>query len=448
MQRLELSQVALIVGGVLRGEDREVRRIVTDTRDCGESDLFVAIRGERFDPHDFLDKAASASAAIVERVPENAPPSLPMVVVDSARIALADLARHHRRSLVQTKVVSIAGSNGKTGTKHLLHAALSQTLRGTTSPKSFNNDIGVPLTLLPVDPNDDYVVVEVGTNHPGEVEPLSKIALPDVAIITSIGEEHLEGLGDLDGVRRENATIVAGMDADGVLILPGDEPRLRELCDFGDQVITFGTGEACDYRATDVRTGYDGTRFRINGKPASVPALGLHAATNAAAAFAAAVAIGVDPADALRGLASAEMPAMRMQILDLPSGIRLINDAYNANPASMRAALATLRDLDHAGRKVAVLGTMLELGGESERYHRETGREAVGVDLLIGVGSGGKVAVEAAISNGLSAANTHHFDDAAAAAAVARSLLREGDLVLLKASRGVGLERIAETLTE
>ena len=425
-----------------------VSRVTTDTREAGEGDLFVAIRGERFDPHDFLEKAAAASGAVVERVPDDAPPSLPLVVVENARVALGDLARHHRRSLTKTKVIAVAGSNGKTGTKHLLHAALSPTRRGTTSPKSFNNDIGVPLTLLPVDPADDYVIVEVGTNHPGEVEPLSRIALPDVAIITSIGEEHLEGLGDLDGVRRENAKITAGMDGDGVLILPGGEPRLRELCDFRGRVVTFGATADCDVRVADVHTGYDGTRFRINGIEAFVPALGLHAASNATAAFAAAVAIGVDPADAIRGLASAEMPSMRMQIVDLPGGVRLINDAYNANPASLRAALATLRDLDHAGRKVAVIGTMLELGEQSDRYHREAGglAAAAGFDLLIGVGDGGVIVVEAAQAAGLSAQSAHTFATSEEAAEAMPSLVRGGDLLLLKGSRGVGLERIATAL--
>lgn len=452
MTPLTLAQVRTILHAQPGNlPDRTVARVTTDTRDVREGDLFVALRGERFDPHDFVNKAANATAAVVERVPKEAPPDLTLFLVDDTRKALGALARHHRQSLRHTQVVAVAGSNGKTGTKHLVHAALSGHLKGTVSPKSFNNDIGVPLTLLPVEPQDDYVVIECGTNHPGEIEVLSRIAEPDMAVITSIGEEHLEGLGDLAGVRQENARITAGMKSAGTLILPGDDRPLVAICNgYAGRKVTFGLDSRNDLFATDVRTGFDGTRFGLNGSRTEVfvPAMGLHTATNTLAALAVARRLGVPEDVALAGLAKATGPAMRLEKLEA-NGVTILNDAYNANPASMAAALATLRALPHAGRKLAVLGDMLELGPAGDDYHRAAGRQAAeaGVDLLVCVGMGGSLMAAGAVRAGLSSTHVHAFADAKAAAHAVTEMARPGDLVLLKASRGIGLERVAEALT-
>ncbi len=431
---------------------RTVERVSTDTRTVVEGDLFIALSGDSFDAHDFLDKATHAAAAIVERVPVNAPAELPLIVVPNARKALGELARMHRRALKHTKVIAVAGSNGKTGTKHLIHAALSGHLRGTASPKSFNNDIGVPLTLLPVVPRDDYVIVECGTNHPGEIEALSKIAEPDIAVITGIGAEHLEGLGDLNGVRRENAAISVGMSRQGLLIVNGDDKGLAANCaSYGGKRVTFGLESRNDLFATDIICDADGVRFKLNGSRVvvTVPLLGRHNASNALAAIAVARRLGVPDAKMLAGLAQVIGPEMRMQRIDV-GGIRLINDAYNANPQSMEAALITLRDFPNDGRKIAILGDMLELGTESDRFHRDAGQQAAtyGADVLICVGPGGSLLAAAAVRAGVESARVWSFPDSIEAARDVPAMLRTGDLVLLKASRGMRLERIAEAIAK
>ena len=447
MNALTLQQAAGIVGGTADAlPPRTVARVGTDTRRVEAGDLFVALRGERFDAHDFLHAAGHAAAAIVEREPADAPPGLPLIVVPDARRALGDLARHHRRSLTNTTVIAVAGSNGKTGTKRLIHTALSGTLHGTASPASFNNDVGVPLSLLPVDSADDYVVIECGTNAPGEVAYLSGVCGPDVAVVTSIGEEHLEGLGDLDGVRRENAAITTGMNANGVLFLNGDDAGLRDACrDFTGEIITFGFDAENDLPVSGVACDAGGTRFTLGGHDWRVPLLGRHNATNAAAAIAVARHLGVADDAIAEGLATAEPPPMRMQVRKA-GGVTIVNDAYNANPASMRAALGTLRDLlpeaaaSTDGRRVAVLGDMLELGDRSEHYHREVGGHLEDLGLLARVGP---------LAAGIDAAcETLTYPDAAAAADDLPRHLRPGDVVLLKASRGVRLEVVADAIAD
>ena len=434
----------------LDASDGEVSRVSTDTRAVAPGSLFVALRGERFDAHDYLAQArdAGAVAAVVDRAPPDAPADLPLIVVADTRRALGDLARHVRGRFDKTKVVAVAGSNGKTGTKRLIHAALSSRLTGTASPKSFNNDVGVPLTLLAVEPEHDYVVVEIGTNGPGEVAHLSRIARPDVAVITNCGPEHLEGLGDLAGVRRENAAITEGMTADGTLVVNGDDPPLLEaVAGCAGRVVTFGLGEANDYRAVDVTTDFDGVGFTLDGRPVRVPMLGRHNAINALAALAVCDVLGVPAEHAIAALATATGPEMRLEVVEV-NGVKVLNDAYNANPASVAAALETLRDLPHAGRKVAVLGEMLEMGDLSDRYHHEAGTLAAtcGLALLAGVGRGGAIIADAAVAARFDAANVRRFNDAESAGVALAGELAVGDLVLLKASRGVRLERVLNAL--
>jgi UDP-N-acetylmuramoyl-tripeptide--D-alanyl-D-alanine ligase len=427
--------------------DRTVERVSTDTRTLVEGDLFVALRGDRFDAHDHLDQASRAAAAVVERVPDSAPADLPMIVVPDARRALGDLARHHRQALRHTKVIAVAGSNGKTTTKGLIHAALAGSLRGTASPASFNNDVGVPLTLLPVSPRDDYVIVECGTNHPGEIARLSDIARPDIAVITSIGEEHLEGLGDLEGVRHENAAITAGMGDKAMLVLPDEADLVRHLAGFSGRRLTIGLGEACDLFAADVHGDLAGVRFRLNAGPCEfeIPIAGIHTVTNALAAIAVAKRFGLSDQAIAAGLAGARSPAMRMERSER-EGVVFVNDAYNANPASMRAALRTLAEAEVPDRRIAVLGEMLELGEQSDAYHRDLGRHAAeaGLDRLLCVGHRATVTAEAAVAAGMASKVVDVCDTVQAAADRLASLTRPGDTVLLKASRGLRLEQILE----
>ena len=441
-------------GSTHRLPDVQVTSVSTDTRALSPGALFVAVRGERYDGHEYLPhaKAAGALAAIVDHKPAAAPADLPLIEVPNTRKALGKLANHARRQLKHTKVIAVAGSNGKTTTKHLIHAALSKHLRGTIGPRSFNNDIGVPLTLLPVSPRDDYVVVECGTNQLGEIATLSRIAEPDIAVITNTGPEHLAGLKSLAGVRTENASITTGMKPDGCLVMHGDDRELLAACSgFGGRKVSFGFDTSNNFWASSVRCGFDGARFNLNATSVQVfvPLLGRHVALNALAAIAVARRLGVPDSAMLHGLAGATGPAMRMEQVEV-GGVRIINDAYNANPASLSAALQTLRDLPHLGRKIAILGDMLELGPMSDQYHREAGRSAAAsnLDLLVCIGLGGSLIAAGAVAAGMSGEQVLCFAAPSAALLTVRELVRPGDLVLLKGSRGIRLEQVAEGLVQ
>ena len=429
-----------------------VRAVSTDSRNVPAGALFFALKGDKFDGHDFVPKLTHAAAAVVSESVAGA--TVPQIVVDDTRHALGRLGSFVRRRLAKTRVVAIAGSNGKTGTKALVHAALSSRLIGTASPKSFNNDIGVPLTLFGAAERDDYVVLEIGTNHPGEVAHLSMMSEPDVAVITSIGEEHMEFFKTLDGVRQENAAIVDGLRPGGTVVCVNDAALVKlvraKLTDH--KVVTFGADvrathassasvaptDDADLLATNVHVGLSGTTFALGGKPFFVPMIGRHVASNATAAIAVARHLGLSDDEIRLGLATATGPEMRLEKI-VAGRVVVLNDAYNANPTSVRAAIQTLRDLDWPGRTVAVLGEMKELGDLSPAAHRDMARLAI--DAL----SRENVTLVGEAYRGLS---DHWFATAADAAAAVPQSLRDGDLVLVKASRSVKLEIVARAVAE
>jgi UDP-N-acetylmuramoyl-tripeptide--D-alanyl-D-alanine ligase len=373
-----------------------------------------------------------------------------LVVVPDTRVALGKLAKTVRMGL-RSKVIAVAGSNGKTSTKHLIDAVLRTKLKGSFSPKSFNNDIGVPLTIFPADDRQDYLVLELGTNHPGEIANLTKIAQPDIAVITNCGEEHLEFLGDVAGVRRENASVTEGLSAKGLLVVNGDDPELlAAVSDYKGKRVTFGFKETNDLFATDVQCDGGGTRFKLNGRtPIFVPLLGRHTAANALAAIAVGKRLRLSDEEIAEGLAIAKGPEMRLQLQQV-GGITLLNDAYNANPPSMKAALETLKSLEPKGRRIAILGDMRELGPAGESLHRDVGTWAasVGLDWLACVGPQSRLIAEAAKAAGMAAERVEMYDDAQMAARHVPNQLRADDLVLLKASRGVHLEIVAKAIVE
>jgi UDP-N-acetylmuramoyl-tripeptide--D-alanyl-D-alanine ligase len=372
------------------------------------------------------------------------------LIVPDTRKAMGHLARRVRRDLTAA-VIAVAGSNGKTGTKRLIDAALHTQLSGSISPKSFNNDIGVPVTIFAADPQDDYLVLEIGTNHHGEIAWLAEISQPDIAVITNCSAEHLEGLTDLDGVRRENAAITRGMSAEGLLVVNGDDPLLLQAVSaFDGRRVSFGFSPGNDLWAADVICRPDGTRFKLNGRAdVFVPLLGRHSAANALAAIAVGRELGVADDRLIAGLATATGPEMRLQ-LKLIGGISLLNDAYNANPASVRAALETLCALPARGRRIAVLGEMRELGDWAEKYHREIGAFAAQckLDALVCVGRDAAWIAQAAQEAGMEHDCITCYPDAISAAAGMVRWLSSGDLILLKASRAIGLERIATEIAQ
>ncbi|HEX4053115.1 MAG TPA: UDP-N-acetylmuramoyl-tripeptide--D-alanyl-D-alanine ligase [Tepidisphaeraceae bacterium] len=453
MNPISLAEIGNVTGAAetSAASDIAVPAICTDTRRMAAGSLFIALHGENFDGHDFLDQAAAggASAAMVDREPKTAPPALRLLRVPDTKAAMGRLARHIRQQM-RGKIIAVAGSNGKTGTKHLIHGVLREDLRGSMSPKSFNNDIGVPLTIFSADSMQDYLVLELGTNHPGEIRALTDIALPDVAIVTNCSAEHLEGLGDLDGVRRENASLVEGIAPGGLLIVNGDDPALLEATGkFTGRRVKFGFSETNDLWASNILCGLDGTNFRIEplGKQAFVPLLGRHSAVNALAAIAVGRAMNLDDGRIVENMRHATGPEMRLQLVNA-GGVRVLNDAYNANPASMRAAIVTLLLLPASGRRIAMLGDMRELGLSSAKLHREIGKLVADrfiPDLLVCVGAEAKAIAAEAIKTGMPPNRVEHFPNAAAACAVA-ARLRDGDLILLKASRAIGLEAVARAI--
>jgi UDP-N-acetylmuramoyl-tripeptide--D-alanyl-D-alanine ligase len=414
--------------------------------------LFIALNGDNHNAHEFLPQAAAggAVAALVQQPPEKSLPNVLLIEVPDTKAAMGKLANYCRKEM-RAKVVAVAGSNGKTSTKHLIDAALSGKLRGSVSPKSWNNDIGVPLTIFPADPGQDYLVLEVGTNHHGEIRPLSDMCAPDIAVITNCGADHLEFLDDLMGVRRENAQIISGLNPKGLLVVNGDDAELLSAVkDYPGQKITFGFKETNDLFATDIRCDEAGTRFSLNNsrREVFIPMLGAHSACNTLAAIAVARKLGVAEDVIISSLATAHGPEMRLA-WEPAGNIRLLNDAYNANPNSMRAALETVAMLPTNSRRIVVLGDMKELGQSSERYHREIGQyiaAANAFDQLICIGPDAALIAETAITAGYSAENTIRFEDAYSASLSLPPTLRDGDLVLLKGSRSVRLEQVAKAI--
>jgi UDP-N-acetylmuramoyl-tripeptide--D-alanyl-D-alanine ligase len=442
-------------GELLHGSPQtRVQQVSTDSRQVRSGDLFVALSGERFDGHKFVEDAARKGAAGVVVGRSHSPRSVgdcAVILVDDTRQALGRLATQYRAEF-QIPVVAVAGSNGKTTTKELVASVLSQRRSTLYSEASFNNDIGVPLTLLRMEGSHQAAVLEAGTNHPGELAPLVKMIRPDYGVLTCIGREHLEFFGDLEGVAREEGSLAELLPASGKLFLNGDDVWASAIAQRTTaRVVRVGLAEHNDWRARGVRLCKDGVTFRVSGPQAAyagsykIHLLGRHQVINALFAIAIGAEMGLEAADIARGLASCKPPKMRMQLWEF-NGIKVLDDAYNANADSMLAALRTLQELPCKGRRVAVLGDMAELGGHSEAAHEEVGGQAarLGVGQLFAIGR-----MASALARGARAAGLNRimeFGDVEAAAAAVRGFLRPGDVVLLKASRATRLERLSEII--
>ena len=434
--------------------ETRVRRVCTDSRQVKTGDLFLALRGERFDGHDFLgavvEKGAVAVVAERRSVPADCRGCV-MIAVEDTRKALGQLASEYRKDFV-LPVVAVGGSNGKTTTKELVASVLKQERVTLWSEASFNNDIGVPLTLLRLEESHQAVVLEVGTNHPGELQPLVKMAQPNYGVITSVGREHLEFFDDVAGVAREEGWLAELLPAGGKLFVNGDDEWASRAAERARaQVVRVGFAEGCDWRARAARLDTRGVTFQVDGPEVEmsgeyrIQLLGRHQVVNALLAIAVGMELGLGRASVARGLAECRPSKMRMELWEF-NGVRLLDDAYNANADSMVVALQTLRDLPCKGRRVAVLGDMAELGAHSESAHEEVGRRVVelGVDQLFAVGKMAPVTARAARGAGLN--RVFEFADVETAASAVKSFVKAGDVVLLKASRATRIERIAARL--
>ena len=437
------ARVAAALGDGPTGDGR-FGRVWTDTRTVQAGDLFVALRGPTFDGHDFLRAAVEAGAGgvVVSDGERGARLGVPVYVVADTTRALGALARFRRRAW-NGPVVGIVGSNGKTGTKELLRAALESRLAVHASAANFNNLIGVPLTLLALPDHVDVAVVEMGTNHPGEIAALRAIAEPDIVVVTSVAEEHLEGLGDLAGVMDEELSACQGVP---LAVVPAAQPDVVAAArPVAGRVLAAGL-DGGEWRAE--RWSLDAEGFGtavVGGVAVKPPARGVHHLRNAMLAMAAAEACGVSAADAARGLAAARMPAMRGSVEAVGRAL-LINDAYNANPESMRAALDLLVRVGQGRPRVAVLGSMLEMGVHSARVHDAVARAALDspVELLVGIGEF-SAAFERA---GAAPSRVITASDVESAWRALAPRLQPDAAVLLKGSRGGRLERMAPWLAE
>jgi len=449
------DELAAATGGRWTGAaPAQLSGVSTDTRSLPAGALFVALRGERFDAHDFLSEAAArgAAAAVVSEARGNDPAPLPRLVVKDTLSALGAVARLHRQRF-SPPVVGVTGSNGKTTTREMLAAILARRGPVLRSEGNLNNEVGVPLTLLGLSAEHRHAVIEMGMNHPGEIARLAAIALPQVGVVTLAAPAHLAGLGSVEAVADAKAELYQGLPPGGVAVANADDPRMLERAEAsGRRLITFSAGpeRRGDVAVLEVSQGQEGLRFLLSignrALPVHVPALvGAHNAANAAAAAAAAVALGVPDREVAEGLSQVRPVGRRLRLETLPSGLALLDDCYNANPASMRAALDTLRALAGGRRPAAVLGDMLELGDAERPAHRALGEEAArsGVQVLATFGPRSRDAALAARASGLPAFHTEDPDELAA---WARAELRPGDLLLVKGSRGMRLERLVEAL--
>jgi UDP-N-acetylmuramoyl-tripeptide--D-alanyl-D-alanine ligase len=450
-----LDQVARALAGVATGAvpsgPRPIRAVATDTRALAPGDLFVALAGERYDAHDYLAEAVQAGAAalVVNDARRAAGLGVPAYEVTDTRLALGRLARHWRRAWGQRDrlVIGVAGSNGKTSTKELLRAALGAAREVHATAANLNNLVGVPLTLLGTPPSADVAVVEMGTNAPGEIAALRAVAEPDVVVMTSIGEEHLEGLGDLAGVLREESD---AFDGAALAVTPADQPEVAEAARGRAQAVLSAGLDAGDVRAERWWLDADGSGgLVLDGVEVRTPLRGAHNLRNLMLALAAARAAGVSVADAARGLAAMPVPSMRAAWQPLGRAA-LINDAYNANPPSTRAAIDLIAAAGRAvgaspaRQRVAVLGTMRELGAHADRLHDEVARRAIDADLDVIAAVGEVADALGRVAPGDPRVVTAADPDALWPLLAPR--LAPDAVILLKASRGVRLERLVPHL--
>lgn len=456
MEPITIKFIAEATGAVLHNGDPMgmVSGVSTNSRQVKSGDLFLAIKGEAHDGHDYLPEATQrgAMAGVVAKGRESlVPPGLATLVVPDVRAAYGRLAAAYRRQF-NLSVIAVAGSNGKTTTKELIASVLRSKLETLASEASFNNDIGVPATLLRLTAAHQAAVVEAGTNHPGELAPLVAIIRPNFGVITNIGREHLEFFGDLAGVAQEEGALAEGLSADGTLFLNGDDAATPAIAArTRTRVVRVGLGEDNDWRARGVRLDRNGVTFQVIAPDQSfegeyrVNLLGRHQVMNSLFAIALGQALGLGRTDVQRGLAACKPPKMRLQLWEA-NGVRVLDDAYNANADSTLAALETLCGLPLQGRRVAVLGDMAELGEHSAAAHAEVGRRAAELQIgqLFTVGKQSGLTAQAARAAGL--LRVVEFAEVEAAARAMRGFLKPGDVVLLKASRAARFERIVETL--
>lgn len=448
MLPLQIKEIALACQGEAHGE-AQISSVCIDSRKVTPGCLFVAIKGERFDGHDFVEKAFAEGAAAV-MVHSGLPCDGPVIRVDDTRRALLRLAGYYRR-FFHIPVVGLTGSVGKTTTKEMTAAVLSKRYRTLKNEGNLNNEIGMPMTAFGLDLSFGAAVFEMGMSGFGEISRMARAAAPTVGIITNIGVSHMEQLGSQENIRKAKLELLDGMEEYAPLILNGDDPLLADVKIENHPVFYYGIERAhCRIRAQEIMQTERDLAFTISYGYGSVrvrmPVVGLHFVYDALAAFTAGLILGVAPQAAAQALGEYEPAGMRQRVKRL-GGVTVLEDCYNASPDSMRAAIRALRMLE-AKRSIAVLGDMLELGPLTSQAHAQIGAFAAqqGVDMLFAYGPAAVEMARAAKSAGLAACS--HETDASALAQQLLQTLRPGDAVLFKASRGMHLEEVIAAIYE
>ena len=457
-----LEEILKATGGrLLQGKEKtSFPGISTDSRTVAEGELFIALKGERFDGHHFAIEALKkrAGGVIIEEdkvrdIRWNGYRPSAVIAVKDALHALGDIAQERRRRF-GTPVVALTGSNGKTTTKEMISACLETTFPVLKTKGNLNNLIGLPLTLLHLTDEERIVVLEMGMNVPGEIRRLTEIAEPDVGLITNIERVHLEGMGSLERVREEKGELFRRMRQDGTILVNQDDPSVIDLAsEFHGQKITFGIDHPAEVMAKDIRLQEVGeTSFTLMmegvAMEITLPFLGGHFVPNALSAIAVASLFGIELEKVKEALEHLSPCPMRMEVLRPQEGVTLINDAYNANPRSMELALEVLSQMKGKGRGIAVLGDMLELGEYSVEAHQHIG-ERIGelsIDFLLALGEEAPVLVESAMRHGLDSEKARIVESHTEAISMLKKMARDGDWILVKGSRRMGMEKIAEGL--
>jgi UDP-N-acetylmuramoyl-tripeptide--D-alanyl-D-alanine ligase len=455
MNPLSISQIAKLAEAKLETGDGKVsiERISTDSRTIKKGELFVALRGENFDAQEFVEdvaKSGAAGAIVDPKWKGKVPKSFAIVRADDTLLAYHNLAANYRKSL-PLKVLAITGSNGKTSTKDFAASVLGRKFRVTKTQGNFNNHVGLPRTILEATSEDQAAVWEIGMNHPGEIAVLAKIAAPDAAIITNVGVAHIEFMGTREAIAKEKGALAEAIGSEGTVILNAGDPFSEGIAKRTRARLVFAGIEHGSLRATNIEQSSEGSEFTIledaHRCRAQLSVPGLHMVQNALLAVAAGRAFGVPLEACAIGLATAPLTKARLQIKEI-NGVQFLDDSYNANPDSMKAALRTLMELDADGKRIAVLGEMRELGTETQRGHEEVGEEAaaLGVDQVIGIGEMGAVIARAAERAGLEKSNV--VGSTSEAAAMLIDIVEPGDLILIKGSRLARTEEVIEKFTE
>jgi UDP-N-acetylmuramoyl-tripeptide--D-alanyl-D-alanine ligase len=453
MPTLTFQQIAELTGGtVVQGGDIQTQSVVIDSREVKPHSAFFAIKGERLDGHQFVPKALeTARGAVVSQLPENIPADKGIVRVADTTVALQQLAKRIRETR-DFLLIGITGSAGKTTTKEMIATLIGTERRTFKSWGNFNNLIGCPLCIDNTPDDAQVVVSEMGMNHKGEIALLAGLTHPDIGVYTNIGPVHIEFFGTIEKIAEAKRELLENVKPGGTIVINVDNKYVMDISrDFAGPKVTYGIDHDAEFRGSDIReNGLFGTSFRVQGHAFHLPLPGRHNLENLLAAIATARSAGISWEGIERGVRELKPAYHRGVIvpLHLPTGgATIYDDTYNSNPYALKRALELMEQAEVKGRRIAVIGDMLELGEREREYHRQSGEEIpCTIDVVIGVGPRSQSLLDGARGAGFRDDQLHHFDNAEAAGEFLHGFIRDGDLVLIKASRGIGLDKIVAML--